>query len=202
MGAGGDFASVLGADGERVLPELVATVFPPLVAGLYVAAVLAASMSTIDSLLLVASSALTRDVYQQLWRPDLLDRPLTGLSRRVTFALAAAALCVALAVSVVSPDRTIFWYAIFGWSGIAATFCPALILSLSWPRYHARGALASMVTGALCIPIFKFAVPLIPEWGPLLSKAEELLPSFLFSLLAGVVVTLMTKPHSVGTRRG
>ncbi len=190
VGTGGDFAGLLGADGERVLPELVAQVFPPLIAGLYVAAVLAASMSTIDSLLLVASSALTRDVYQQLWRPDLLDQPLTGLSRRVTLALAAAALAVALSVSFASPDRTIFWYAIFGWSGIAATFCPALILALSWPRYHVRGALASMVTGALCIPLFKFAVPLIPVWGPVMSQAEELGPSFLLSLLAGVSVTL------------
>jgi len=193
VGAGGDFAGLLGTDGERVLPELVATVFPPLVAGLYVAAVLAASMSTIDSLLLVASSALTRDVYQQLWRPDLLDRPLTGLSRGVTLALAVAALAVALSVSIASPDRTIFWYAIFGWSGIAATFCPALILALAWPRYHVRGALASMVTGALCIPLFKFAVPLVPVWGPVISKAEELGPSFLLSLLAGVAVTLAAR---------
>ena len=108
----------------------------------------------------------------------------------VTLALAAAALAVALTVSFTNPDRTIFWYAIFGWSGIAATFCPALILALSWPRYHVHGALASMVTGAVCIPLFKFAVPLLPEWGPVLSKAEELGPSFLLSLLAGVVVTL------------
>jgi sodium/proline symporter len=192
VGAGGDFASVLGVDGERVLPALVANVFPPLIAGLYVAAVLAASMSTIDSLLLVASSALTRDVYQQLWRPDLLGRPLTGLSRSVTLALAFAALAVALGVSLTNPDRTIFWYAIFGWSGIAATFCPALILALSWPRYHVRGALASMLTGAICIPVFKFAVPLIPDWGPVLSKAEELGPSFLVSLLAGILVTLLS----------
>ncbi len=194
VGAGGDFAGVLGADGERVLPELVANVFPPVIAGLYVAAVLAASMSTIDSLLLVASSALTRDVYQQLWRPDLLDRALTGLSRRVTFVLALVALAGALTVSFVSPERTIFWYAIFGWSGIAATFCPALILALFWPRYHVRGALASMVTGALCIPLFKFAVPLIPVWGAVISKAEELGPSFLVSLVAGGVVTLASPP--------
>ncbi|MBW1885799.1 MAG: sodium/proline symporter [Deltaproteobacteria bacterium] len=193
VGGGGDFAALLGADGERVLPELVATVFPPLIAGLYVAAVLAASMSTIDSLLLVASSALTRDVYQQLWRPDLLDRPLTGLSRSVTLALAVAALAVALAVSFASPNRTIFWYAIFGWSGIAATFCPAIILSLSWPRYNVRGAIASMLTGALCIPLFKFAVPSIPVWGPVISKAEELGPSFLISLLAGIAVTLAAR---------
>ena len=103
------------------------------------------------------------------------------------------ALAIALSVSYVSPNRTIFWYAIFGWSGIAATFCPAVILALSWPRYHVRGAIASMVTGALCIPIFKFAVPLIPVWGPVISKAEELGPSFLLSLLAGVAVTLAAR---------
>jgi sodium/proline symporter len=190
VGVGGDFAGTLGADGERVLPELVANAFPPLIAGLYVAAVLAASMSTIDSLLLVASSALTRDVYQKLRRPDLLDRALTGLSRRVTLVLAVVALVIALSVSFVSPDRTIFWYAIFGWSGIAATFCPALILALFWPRFHVRGALAAMVTGAICIPLFKFAVPLIPGWGPVVSQAEELGPSFLISLLAGALATL------------
>jgi Na+/proline symporter len=111
----------------------------------------------------------------------------------VTLALAIAALAVALTVSIVSPNRTIFWYAIFGWSGIAATFCPALVLALAWPRFNARGALAAMVTGALCIPIFKFAVPLIPVWGPIVSRAEELGPSFLLSLLAGVIVTLTTR---------
>ncbi len=190
VGVGGDFAGTIGADGERVLPELVANVFPPLIAGLYVAAVLAASMSTIDSLLLVASSALTRDVYQKLRRPDLLDRTLTGLSRRVTLVLGVVALGIALTVSFVSPDRTIFWYAIFGWSGIAATFCPALILALFWPRFQVRGALTAMVTGAICIPLFKFAVPLIPGWGPLVSKVEELLPSFLISLLVGTLATL------------
>jgi sodium/proline symporter len=190
VGVGGDFAGSLGANGERVLPELVANVFPPLIAGLYVAAVLAASMSTIDSLLLVASSAVTRDVYQKLRRPDLLDRTLTGFSRRVTLVLAVVALVIALIASFVSPDRTIFWYAIFGWSGIAATFCPALILALFWPRFQVRGALTAMLTGAICIPLFKFAVPLIPDWGPVISKAEELGPSFLISLLAGVLATL------------
>jgi Na+/proline symporter len=190
VGAGGDFAAVLGPDGERVLPMLVAAVFPPVVVGLYVAAVLAAIMSTIDSLLLVASSAITRDVYQQLWKPEARAETLTGLSRRVTLALAFLALAMALTVSFVSPDRTVFWYVIFGWSGIAATFCPVIVLSLSWPRYNVRGALASMLTGAVCVPLFKFAVPEIPVWGPVISRAEELAPSFLLSLVAGVVVTL------------
>ncbi len=190
VGADGDFGALLGVGGEHVLPELVALLFPSLIVGLYIAAVLAAIMSTIDSLLLVASSAVTRDVYQQIWHPDLRDELLTGLSRRVTLALALVALAIALAVSVVSPDRTVFWYAIFGWSGIAATFCPVIVLAQLWPRYNARGALASMLTGAACVPLFKFAVPLIPGWGPLISRAEELAPSFLLAIGAGILATL------------
>jgi sodium/proline symporter len=202
VGAGGDFSAVLGANGERVLPELVAAVFPPVIVGLYVAAVLAAIMSTIDSLLLVASSAVTRDVYQQMWKPELRTEALTGLSRRVTLALAVLALGTALTVSFVSPDRTIFWYAIFGWSGIAATFCPVIVLALLWPRYNARGALTSMLTGALCIPLFKFAVPYIPVWGPVISRAEELAPSFLLALGAGVLATITAPAASTGESSG
>ena len=202
VGAGGDFSALLGPNGERVLPELVAAVFPPVIVGLYVAAVLAAIMSTIDSLLLVASSAVTRDVYQQIWRPELRTEALTGLSRRVTLALAVLALGTAFGVSFISPDRTIFWYAIFGWSGIAATFCPVIVLALLWPRYNARGALASMLTGAICIPVFKFGVPLIPVWGPVISRAEELAPSFLLALGAGALATLTAPTASTGEGSG
>jgi sodium/proline symporter len=193
VGAGGDFSSILGSDGERVLPELVSHLFPAAIVGIYIAAVLAAIMSTIDSLLLVASSAITRDVFQKTWHPELTAEQLTGTSRRVTFALALIALAVALAVSIASPERTVFWYAIFGWSGIAATFCPVIVLALLWPRYNVWGALASMVTGALSVPIFKFAIPLVPGWGPIVSQAEELAPSFLLALIAGGLATLFTR---------
>ena len=196
VGSGGDFSAVLGADGERVLPELVSHLFPAAIVGLYVAAVLAAIKSTIDSLLLVASSAITRDVYQQIWRPELQDEALTGMSRRVTLALAVLALGTALAVSIASPERTVFWYAIFGWSGIGATFCPVIVLALLWPRYNVWGALASMVTGASCVPLFKFAVPLVPVWGPIVSQAEELAPSFLLALIAGTLATLVTRDRT------
>jgi hypothetical protein len=81
----------------------------------------------------------------------------------------------------------------------AATFCPAIVLSLLWRRYSVQGALASMLMGALCIPLLKFAVPSIPVWGPLVSRAEELAPSFLASLGAGVRVTL-SAPAEQGVR--
>jgi sodium/proline symporter len=200
VGVNGDFSAVLGADGERVLPELVSHIFPTVIVGLYIAAVLAAIMSTIDSLLLVASSALTRDVYQQMWRPEARSDALTGLSRLSTLALAGMALLLAITVSITSPERTIFWYAIFGWSGISATFCPVIVLALLWPRYNVWGALASMITGAACVPLFKFAVPLVPVWGPVISQAEELAPSFFLALIAGALATLATHDRTRDSR--
>jgi Na+/proline symporter len=180
---------------------LVEHLFPPIVVGIFVAAVLAAIMSTIDSLLMVASSAVTRDVYQQTLHPERASTTLTGLSRRVTLTLAVIALGIAMAVAVLVPGRTIFWFVIFGWSGIAATFCPMMVLSLCWRRYNAHGAMASMLTGLIAIPVFKFLVPLVPGWGGLVARAEELAPSFLASLLAGIIVTLATtKPSKVATK--
>jgi Na+/proline symporter len=182
----------LGPGGQNILPLMVEHLFPPFVVGLYIAAVLAATMSTIDSLLVVASSAVTRDVYQQSFRPDVDTARLTRLSRWITLALSLVALAVALTVAWLVPGRTIFWFVIFGWSGIAATFCPVMVLSLFWQRYNVFGALASMFTGFVCVPLFKFAVPLIPQWGSHLSKIEELAPSFLLAIVSGVLVTLAT----------
>ncbi len=181
---------VLGHGGEQVLPMLVEHLMPALVVGLYIAIVLAAIMSTVDSLLVVAGSAWVRDWVQKVRRPDLPDDALVGMSRRATFALSLAALAVALGVGLTTPDRTIFWFVIFGWSGIAATFCPTIILSLAWPGFTARGALAAMVTGFASVPLFKFAAPHLPGIGPLLGELGELPPAFTVSMLVGVLVSL------------
>ncbi len=125
---GTDIELIIGNSGQNVLSMLVSEVMPAIIVGLFVAVVLSAIMSTIDSLLVVASSAITRDFYQQILHPDADDKKLTKLSRRVTLLMALIALGVSLLVSVLSPDRTIFWFVIFGWSGIAATFCPVKIL--------------------------------------------------------------------------
>jgi Na+/proline symporter len=108
-------------------------------------------------------------------------------------ALDLFAFAVAMAVSVLSPNRTVFWFVIFGWSGIAATFCPTIILSLFWSRFTARGALAAMVVGFACVPLFKFAAPHLPVIGPALNALEELPPSFFVSGLVGIVVSILDK---------
>ena len=176
---------ILGNAAEDVLALVLGQVMPTLIIGIYIAAVLSAVMSTVDSLLVVASSAVTRDFYQQILHPEIDEKKLMGLSKKVTLILAILALGVALAVSVLSPTRTVFWFVIFGWSGIAATFCPVIILSIFWNDYTEKGAIATMVTGFLCIPFFKFVVPNISTLEPYINKLDVMLPSVLLAMLAG-----------------
>ena len=93
-----------------------------------------------------------------------------------------------------------FWFVIFGWSGIAATFCPTLILSLFWSRITARGAVAAMVAGFLGVPLFAFGAPHLPEVGHLFKALSELPPAFVLSFAAGIIVSLRSAPPESGAR--
>ena len=191
--AGDNPELILGNAAENVLALVLGQVMPTLIIGIYIAAVLSAVMSTVDSLLVVASSAVSRDFYQQILHPDIDERKLMDVSKKVTLTLAILALGVALMVSVLSPTRTVFWFVIFGWSGIAATFCPVIILSLFWKDFTEKGAIASMITGFLCIPFFKFVVPNISTLEPYINKLDVMLPSVLLALFAGWAVSTFYK---------
>ncbi len=190
VGTHGDVAT-LGTGGEGVLPALVEHTMPALLVGLFIAIVLSAIMSTVDSLLVVASSAVVRDYYQKVRAPTTPDDALVQRSRITTFTLALIALGIAIGVAVATPGRSVFWFVIFGWSGIAATFCPTVILSLFWSRMTARGALGGMLTGFACVPLFKFVVPKLAGIGPAFGALTELPPAFLASATVAVVVSLL-----------
>jgi Na+/proline symporter len=99
--------------------------------------------------------------------------------------MAILALGIALVIAMNSPDRTVFWMVIFGWSGIAASFCPVIILSLFWKGYSEACAIASMIAGFLCVPFFKFVVANMDGIGPYFEKLDVLAPSFLISMIVG-----------------
>ena len=183
---------VLGIGGEDVLSLVIGQVMPTMVIGVYIAAVLSAVMSTIDSLLVVASSAVTRDFYQKVFHPNISEKVLIKISKKVTFFLALLALLVALCVSILSPTRTVFWFVIFGWSGIAATFCPVIIMSIFWEGLTEKGAIVSMFTGFVSVPFFKFVVPLNQNIGPFFEKLDVMLPSVLLAMLLGVCVSFFS----------
>ena len=188
-GVGDSPENILGISAENVLPILVESVLPMALVGLYIGVILAAVMSTIDSLLVVASSAVTRDFYQQIFHPDMEGEKLTTLSRNVTLVMALIALATAMIVSVISPDRTIFWFAIFGWSGIAATFCPTIILSLFWKDFTENGAIAAMIAGFITVPVTKFILATNETFGIYFEKMDVMAPSFAIGLLAGFIAS-------------
>lgn len=188
---------VLGNGAQNVLPLLVESLFPAVIVGFFIAVVLSAIMSTVDSLLVVASSAVTKDIYQEILHPETKSENLTGLSRKVTLILALASLTIALIVAVLSPTRTIFWFVMFGWSGIAASFCPMMILSLSWNKFTERGAISSMITGFLCIPFFSFIVPKIAVVGPYFAQLSALPPSIFLAICVGIFVSIRWPDQSL-----
>jgi len=180
----------LGTDSESVLPMMVEQFLPVLVGGFFIAVVLSAIMSTIDSLLVVASSAAVRDCYQKYLHPELSDEGLVRLARILTLVLALVAFLIAMAIAVLNGRQPIFWFVIFGWSGIAATFCPTIILSLFWRGFTARGAKLAMIAGFACVPVFKFGISRIPGIGEYIVALDVLAPSFAVSMLVGILASL------------
>jgi len=194
---GGDPEQLLGNGAQDVLPLLVERIMPLTLVGVYIAAVLSAIMSTIDSLLVVASSAISRDFYQQIFKPNKTEEELAKISKIITLILALLALGIAMLVAITSPTRTIFWFVMFGWSGIAATFCPTIILSLAWDKFSEKGAIASMITGFLSVPLFKFGFGSLDGYGIYFEKLGELGPSFVLAIIVGVLVAKITSKKMV-----
>ncbi|MEZ7887150.1 MAG: sodium/proline symporter [Flavobacteriales bacterium] len=194
--SGDDPEAILGNNGEDVLSMITESFLPTLLVAVFIAIVLSAIMSTIDSLLILASSAITRDFYQKIFRPQLKDKDLTKISRVSTIIMAFSALIIAMIMNYVSPDRQVFWVIIFGWSGIAATFCPVVILSLFWKGYSEKGAIASMIAGFVSVILFNFVFKEMDGVGEYFVALDVLAPSFAVAMIAGYIVSKLYPPRS------
>ncbi len=193
---GQDPEAILGNSGENVLSMITEEFLPTVLVAIFVAIVLSAIMSTIDSLLILASSAITRDFYQKIFRPDIKDESLTKISRVSTVIMAFVALIIAMVMNYVSPDRQIFWVILFGWSGIAATFCPVIILSLFWKGYSEKGAIASMISGFMSVIVFNFIFKEMASIGAYFVALDVLAPSFIVAMFVGFVVSKRYPPRA------
>jgi len=184
---------------DNILPHASLELLPAFFAGIFIAMVLSAIMSTIDSLLVVASSAGVRDYWQKSRHPEMSDDRLISLSRKVTIALSLVSFAIGIGIMLYDKENGVFWIIIFGWSGIAATFCPTMILSLFWKGLTARGAKWAMVSGFLGVPTFKWLVPFIlnksgkDELSGYLSSLDVILPSFIVGFAFAIVISLFDK---------
>lgn len=187
----------LGYDAEiesksTVFITMVRKIFPGVMSGVLLSAVLAASMSTADSQLLSASSSFASDVYKPVFRKNKAsDKEMQWVGRFVVLAVAVVALIIAS-----SPDSgSIMELVENAWGLFGAAIGPSILLSLFWKRFNIAGAVAGIAGGAVVdvgwLILFKTDAAVIYNTG-----VYEILPGFVFGMLLAVIVTLITKKPS------
>ena len=175
------------SEAENVFILLSTNLLPPLLAGFVMAGILAATISSSDSYLLIAASAFSKNLYQGIFRRNANDDQVLKVSRLTLLIIAVLAMVIAA-----DEDSVIFTIVSFAWAGFGATFGPLMLLSLFWKRTTRAGAIAGMVSGGSMVFIWKLLIrPLGGLW-----DIYELLPAFLISCGCIVVVSLMTPPPS------
>lgn len=164
---------------DRVIPELMITVLPPIAAGLFLAAPMAAIMSTINAQLLQSSATLIKDLYLRLApQQSENERHLRRLSGGITLALG-----LLLMLAAWNPPDMLIWLNLLAFGGLEAVFLWPLVLGLYWSRANACGAISAMLVGAGC---YTLLVSLNIAWGGF----HPVVPSLTLSLLAFLVGNL------------
>ena len=175
------------SDAENVFILLSTSLLPPLLAGLVMAGILAATISSSDSYLLIAASAFAKNIYQGLLHRKANDRQVMNMSRFALIAITVIAIVIAL-----DENSVIFTIVSFAWAGFGATFGPLMLFSLFWKRINRAGAIAGMIGGGCMVFLWNLVISKLGGiW-----DIYELLPAFLFSSLCIVVVSLLTAPPS------
>ncbi|MGB0663724.1 MAG: sodium/proline symporter PutP [Pontibacterium sp.] len=171
-------------DNETVFMVMVDALFHPTIAGILLAAILAAVMSTADSQLLVSSSALAEDFYKALFNKDATPAQLVKVGRIAVVVIAVIATGLAL-----DKDSQVLELVSYAWAGFGAAFGPALILSLYWKQMTKAGALAGIVVGGLTVVVWK---QLSGGWFDL----YEIIPGVILGFIAIVVVSKFSQAPS------
>lgn len=164
---------------ERIFIELSKLLFNPWVAGILLAAILAAVMSTLSCQLLVCSSAITEDFYRAFFRPKAKQKELVWVGRAMVLVVAIIAILLAL-----NPNNSVLDLVSDAWAGFGAAFGPIIIFSVFWKRMTRNGALGGMIIGAVTVLIWiQF------KWFNLYS----LIPGFIFSSLSIIIISLLDR---------
>ncbi|MGB5579785.1 MAG: sodium/proline symporter, partial [Woeseia sp.] len=169
-------------DAETIFPVLATELFPALITGLLMVIVLSAIMSTVDSLLLLASSAVVRDGMQKILGSTRSDRALAGYGKAVTILIGAIALVFAL-----QEVKLIFWFVLFAWSGLGAAFGPVLVCTFYYRKTNLPGVAAGMLGG------FLVSVLWVLFMKPYTYDLYEMIPGFVVGMLLTIVVSRLTQ---------
>ena len=184
LGTGNALSGFMTGDAETVFSATMQNMYPAFIAGIFLCAILAASMSTADSQLLAASSAVSQDIYKGLIKKNAEEKEVLNVSRFVVFFIALIALLLSL-----NPNSSIFGLVSFAWSGFGGTFGPLVLLALYWKGTTAAGAIAGLVCGGIVDVVWHY----IPASVAPIFGLYEIVPAFLVCLIVTVVISLVTK---------
>ncbi len=185
----GSNPSNFSAESETVIMKIATLIsehgiVAALCAGLVFAGILACTMSTSDSQLLAASSSMSENILQGVFKIKMSPKVSMLTARGVLLIIAALSIVIAW-----NPESSVFHIVSFAWAGFGATFGPVMLCALLWKRSNKWGAIFGMITGGAMVFIWKFCVrPLGGKW-----DIYELLPGFIVALIAIIVVSLLTK---------
>ncbi len=178
-----------GSNSETVIIQIASVlssygILPALIAGVILAGILAATMSTADSQLLAAASSISQNLIQDFGKKKLDTKTSLRIARITVIVISLIAVFIAQ-----NPDSSIFGIVSFAWAGFGAAFGPVVLLALFWRRSNKQGALAGMITGGIMVFIWKYG---IAKLGGAFA-IYELLPAFAIALIVNVLVSLTTK---------
>ena len=158
-------------------------IFPAIIAGIILAGMLAATMSTADSQLLAAASAISSDLLQDFGKKKFSDDTSVKIAKITVVIISAIAVFIAY-----DPDSSVFSIVSFAWAGFGATFGPVMLLSLFWRRSNKQGAIAGMIAGAVMVFLWKYVISGLGG----AFAIYELLPAFIVALMVNLGVSLAT----------
>ena len=163
------------ADKEKIFMTMMQTLLSPVPAGICLAAILAAIMSTADSQLLVCTSVITEDIYRSFFRRDATDKELLNIGRLSVVVLAAVAMYIAL-----DGGNEVMSLVSYAWAGFGAAFGPAILLSFYYKKISSIGAILGIIVGGLVVVVWK-------NMHGGIFDLYELVPGFIISLLVIVI---------------
>ena len=177
------------ADSETIIVQIASLishygVFAALIAGVILAGILAATMSTADSQLLAASSSISHNLLGGFFRVNISEKAAMQAARVSVLVISVIAAFIAR-----DPNSSVFGIVSFAWAGFGAAFGPVVLTALFWRRSNKQGALAGMIVGGVMVFVWKYLIrPMGGIWG-----IYELLPAFLLALAAIIIVSLATQ---------
>ncbi len=172
---------------ENIFIVLSTTSLPAIIAGFVMAGILAATISSSDSYLLIAASSVSKNIFQGIINKKASDKKVMWVTRATLVAISLIAMLIAL-----DEESIIFELVSFAWAGFGATFGPLMIFSLFWKRITKPGAIAGMISGGAMVFIWKLGISRLGG----VFAIYELLPAFIISSIFIVAVSLLTEKPS------